>query len=161
MNKFCGKCGAEIPVGNGFCPKCGTMVSMDMGTQQAAPAASETKAGKDKEARPKNIMGICSLVSFAIAFVFSYSVSQFGLAIFIVLWIASIVFCILGMRQKDAPKGTAIAGIVLNSLAVILLIFGAAYTIGMDDGYVSGYDSGYNSGYDSGYEVPWYEKIFE
>jgi len=77
------------------------------------------------------------------------------------LWIASIVFGIMGIRQKQAPKGTAIGGVVIASIMMLIIVYYIGNNSGFSDGYDWGYGDGYGSGYETGYEVPWYEKMFE
>lgn len=48
MDRYCGKCGAVIPVGNGFCAKCGTMVSMNAEVCIVRNAESGQTGGKSK-----------------------------------------------------------------------------------------------------------------
>lgn len=90
MDRYCGKCGAVIPVGNGFCAKCGTMVSMNAEVPSAAPQASQAApqayqtayqatqpAGNAAPATPgqggfaalKNSPGMLSLVLLGVAIV--------------------------------------------------------------------------------------------
>lgn len=104
---FCPKCGSQNDEGVKFCSKCGA--SMTDG--KTATQKTETKK--------KEGLGTASLVLGIIALVFSFSCIIF-VPIFVVLPLA-IIGLILGIVNK-AKKGKKVAGIILNSFALVISI---------------------------------------
>ena len=167
MEKYCGKCGAIVPVGNGFCAKCGTMISMDIGTPPATqPVSNVVQTTQNQEQRRvTNWDGIISLVLFVVAIVSMYFSLEAATALggFLALvsfgsLIGSVVFGISGICKKGAPKKAAVTGVVF-SLCVVLFI-----TICLVAAYNYDNNSGGRIIWDEKgirYEEPWYEKIFD
>ena len=101
---YCQKCGNQNDNGVNFCTKCGS---------------SLTEESKKNETKKKEGLGTASLVLGIISLVLSFTCIIF-LPIFLVLPLA-LIGLILGIVNK-AKKGRKFAGIILNTLALIISI---------------------------------------
>lgn len=145
MQKFCSNCGAELQVGSGFCSKCGAMVSMSMDNNQFVSSGKNVQVQhvQPAEQRAKSSYGAISMILTGVTLVCVMGagvfVDTYVAAIFvfpgIITWLVGFVLGIIGAK-RDAHKGLAITGIVLNAIPFLVIIgvmmFGAGYESGRD-----------------------------
>jgi lysylphosphatidylglycerol synthetase-like protein (DUF2156 family) len=70
--------------------------------------------------QPSNGMGIAALITGIVALILSF-IPAIGMISWLLAPIA-IILGIVGMNQKNAPRGTAIAGIATGGVALVICI---------------------------------------
>ena len=122
MAKFCTKCGNELNDSN-FCEKCGAK-NEDANTNNAGTVQiNQTIVTKPKSNGFATAGFIISLVSLLCC----GSTSTFGL-------IFSIIGLVTAKKYDGNGKGLAIAGIIISSISVILLIL--FYVLGIAASFI-------------------------
>ena len=124
--KVCPNCESSIPADAQVCPNCGEVLTADVPAAQPEPLPSPKKDRKGF-AVASLLLAASFLVFWGLTYI-AYPLSDDIGSVFIVLAffspllsIPGFIFGILGLRSSR--KGLAIAGIVLNVLLFIVLIF--------------------------------------
>ena len=179
MAQFCGKCGAEVPVGDGFCPKCGAMVSiggstgavnpagmtgvqqpaaggrpMAYGAQQPGAGGQTVYGAGEKKKLSYGVISLILLFGGPILCglgvgLFSEILESEGLAS---------IFLILFWISPLVAAILAIMGLSMQKdrpkapAIITLVLVGIAIFIGI-------ILLAFGAGYAGGYDVPWYQKL--
>lgn len=105
--KYCQTCGNPCNPTANICPRCGTrfqLIHMQANVQYVARP----------QPQPANGFGITGMVLGIIAVCFSWITLGGPIGVF------GLIFSAIGMRKKYVNKGTAIAGLVLNIIAILI-----------------------------------------
>ncbi|MGB7649664.1 MAG: hypothetical protein WBL62_00505 [Gallionella sp.] len=109
---FCRGCGKSIHESAVSCPHCGAT--------QAASVTSVTSAGN-----PSIWMAVTSLVLGILGLIIALGTDVWtkeDLGIEFIFSVLGIAFGVISLSKKMAGKGMAIAGVVLNSLSLLILL---------------------------------------
>ena len=111
LSKFCTSCGKEIAEGSNVCSNCGTPVD----GAPVAPAANTVTVTQTAAPTQGNGMAVAGFVLSLISLLCCGFLSVLGL-----------IFSILGLSKSSKVggkgKGLSIAGIIMSSIAIILII---------------------------------------
>lgn len=121
---FCKNCGKEIDDNAVVCPNCGVATE-----KMNETAAAATQTGEKKT----NVLAIVGFVLSLLTGAFSY-IPAVGSYISMVMWVAALVLCILGIKKAKEGynlKGLAIAGLVLCIVDIVLIIIGLVLLLGL------------------------------
>ena len=143
-NNFCKYCGKELQPGAAFCSSCGKpqgkasvqfssvqmtqqpviqpyIVSAYKQPQQTAPISTNNTTTVVVEGEHSNSMGVAGFIIALLGLVFCWFPF-----VNLILWFLGLIFSLVGIFK--APRGMAIAGLVLSLIIIfIIIVFWSAF----------------------------------
>lgn len=115
MNQYCTNCGKLLGVEEKFCTNCGTQKGVQV-TNQVNQPITQNVAAVNPQVKPEtNGLAITGFVLSLVSLLCCGTSSMLAL-------VFSIIGLVESKKKNGAGKGLAIAGIVISSIMLVLLI---------------------------------------